>query len=276
MPDSNCNKNCAFSEQMVSYLYGEINARDTTVFESHLKNCSVCANEIAGFGLVRSSIFQWKETEFNFLNSPKIEFSSNRPRKTSEPPASNADAKSRLAVIRGFFSPSPAWAFGLAFLLVSGGLFLFIQNFTKENPAAGNVGKSTRQINNSSERTKQETNNIVENSMPESNPNSVRDPLKSNVSTGEDLIAKENIPNGKKDAAVRISKNSRTAPGNSEIAALPKMKSAFRRKTENANAVVAQRILNNRRQIPKLDNIEDEDEEANLRLTDLLDEIGGK
>ena len=64
MLNNNHNPSCAFAEQIVSYLYNETNAKEKAAFDAHLNNCSTCADELAGFGFVRSSIVEWKNAEF--------------------------------------------------------------------------------------------------------------------------------------------------------------------------------------------------------------------
>jgi len=71
MLDSNHkNSSCDYAEQMVTYLYGEAGVNEKIKFEAHLADCSVCAEEIAGFGFVRSSILEWREADFSHLNTP--------------------------------------------------------------------------------------------------------------------------------------------------------------------------------------------------------------
>lgn len=276
MSENNYNQNCAFSEQTVSYLYDEIAGREKTVFEAHLKNCSVCAEEIAGFGSVRSSVFQWKAEEFELLNTPKIEFLHGQAGKINKSFVSGITVKSWFAGLRRTFAPSPIWAPSLAFLLVLGGLFLFVQNFTKENQVASNAGKDTRQINNSPEITKRETSNIAENALPDLNQNSVESLPESIDSTDGNLIVKEKINGKKQPAALKVSNNLSKAQRNSQPPAPLKIKSDSYRKIDETNAIAARLNLNVGRKIPKLNNIEEDEEEATLRLTDLLDEVGGK
>ena len=75
MLDTNHYKNssCAFAEQIVAYLYDEANPQEKTDFEAHLTNCENCADELSAFGLVRSSVQQWRTAEFLPMQIPAIE-----------------------------------------------------------------------------------------------------------------------------------------------------------------------------------------------------------
>ncbi len=70
---NNYHKECSFSEQIISYVYGEMNEAENASFTFHISKCSGCAEELAGFGIVRTEILNWKHKEFSPLSTPKIQ-----------------------------------------------------------------------------------------------------------------------------------------------------------------------------------------------------------
>jgi hypothetical protein len=89
---------CERGNDLISFLYGEANEREVTVFEKHLQVCAQCQNEIASFGQIRESIGIWKETALGgFVSSQAI---------------APVRQKSALAALRSFFDLSPLWMKG--------------------------------------------------------------------------------------------------------------------------------------------------------------------
>ena len=52
---------CERAVDLVSYLYGETDERETRDFEMHLRECRSCQAEAASFGQVRESIVSWRD-----------------------------------------------------------------------------------------------------------------------------------------------------------------------------------------------------------------------
>lgn len=70
---NNGNKqNCGFTDEIVSYIYGEIGSRDRMRFERHLAACPVCTDEFAAISNARFSVFEWQKEEFADLPTPQI------------------------------------------------------------------------------------------------------------------------------------------------------------------------------------------------------------
>ncbi|HEX7997941.1 MAG TPA: zf-HC2 domain-containing protein [Pyrinomonadaceae bacterium] len=98
---------CARAEDLVTYLYGEADARAAQSFEAHAQGCASCRTELAQFGHMRASIAEWRKEALGSLPStvaanstpviapPALVYSERRP--------------SALAAIREFFTLSPAW-----------------------------------------------------------------------------------------------------------------------------------------------------------------------
>ncbi len=70
---TNYNSPCSFAEEVVEYIYDEMNGESKAEFEIHLAKCASCADELAGFGIVRSQVSDWKLKEFSSLATPPVE-----------------------------------------------------------------------------------------------------------------------------------------------------------------------------------------------------------
>jgi hypothetical protein len=69
----NYNSPCSFAEEIVEYIYDEMNGESKAEFETHLAKCNSCADELTGFGIVRSQVSDWKLKEFSSLTNPRVE-----------------------------------------------------------------------------------------------------------------------------------------------------------------------------------------------------------
>lgn len=127
------NSSCAFGEQIVSYLYGEVDARDKSIFETHIKTCPSCAGEFADFEFVRDSVIEWRDVSFSNLATPVFDFTPNENFATD----SKEEKHSWIAEIKKLFSFRPAFVMaGLAILVFGAGLILFMANFSKTEVVA--------------------------------------------------------------------------------------------------------------------------------------------
>jgi hypothetical protein len=149
---SNFNNHCDFSEMLMSYLYGEIGAAESDKFKGHLAQCPHCAEELAGFAVLRSQVADWRQEEFAPLSAPAIVLPVATPIKQSvkkspiiitEDPLS---PPSLLDSIRAFFTPPVMiGAAGFAAVLLCLGLiFTFMSsqnspNFGDKNLVASNA-----------------------------------------------------------------------------------------------------------------------------------------
>lgn len=129
------NQSCRFAEQIVSYLYGEFERDDKIKFEAHLKDCSTCADEYAGFGFVRSSVLEWRNEDFSKLPTPTFDIPATKNEKLS--PSVSTESNSWFGDFRKMFSFNPAWAMAaLAVLVVCAGITFFVLNFSSSNEIA--------------------------------------------------------------------------------------------------------------------------------------------
>ena len=85
---------CERAVDVVSYLYGETDERETRDVELHLRDCRSCQAEAASFGQVRESIVAWRdEVLTGFIPST----------------VTLHDKRSALGAFRQFFNLSPLW-----------------------------------------------------------------------------------------------------------------------------------------------------------------------
>jgi hypothetical protein len=90
---------CTEKETLVAFLYGECDAADRERVERHLAECAACADEVAGFGMVRDTLAEWAPPER--IAGLKLV------REEAEAPAQPARV---LRPARWWQRPLPAWA----------------------------------------------------------------------------------------------------------------------------------------------------------------------
>jgi len=64
---------CKFGSGIVPYMYGEMSGSESSSFESHLLECSMCTDEFASISSARYEVYEWKKLEFDPLATPQIE-----------------------------------------------------------------------------------------------------------------------------------------------------------------------------------------------------------
>jgi hypothetical protein len=167
MNNNGHHNSCDFSETLVSYLYGETSAAESEKFKSHLAHCAVCAEELSGFGAMRSSLAEWKQEEFAGVAAPVIELPARETHVVlaGEPASSWLPVSSWLDAVRAFFTPKIALtAAGFAAVLICLGLafaFMSSQNTADKNLVAAN----------NSQKEKIETAGAVLPDQPPTQPN---------------------------------------------------------------------------------------------------------
>ncbi|HEX9960373.1 MAG TPA: zf-HC2 domain-containing protein [Pyrinomonadaceae bacterium] len=145
MNSNNHSSSCNFSDQLVSYLYGEIDGDEKSRFESHVLNCGVCADEISAFGGVRSSVRNWRDMEFAMLPTPVIELPFEPQKTTDLSTETNEASRPWLAGLRELFSLSPAWAgaaTACAALAICAGLFYVAFSSAQNDRNVAEVNKN--------------------------------------------------------------------------------------------------------------------------------------
>jgi anti-sigma factor RsiW len=93
------NAPCERGNDLVSFLYQELEGRELRDFEQHLSGCSSCSQELASFQEVRSSVVAWRQESLGINPATAAGF-----RDFGKPSAA--------AAIRQFFALSPVWLKG--------------------------------------------------------------------------------------------------------------------------------------------------------------------
>jgi hypothetical protein len=96
--------NCGRENDLLDFLYGEMNDLESRTFQLHVDHCLACSAELAGLKDVRQSVVEWRNESLGGLFSPVINRSA-EPRLTERKP-------SALAALREFFNLSPLWMKG--------------------------------------------------------------------------------------------------------------------------------------------------------------------
>lgn len=250
---------CGYAEQMVSYLYGEADAREKSAFETHLKTCSNCADELANFGVVRRSVLDWRTADFSNLETPAFDFPATEREKDSTIVAISTEPRPWIADFRNLFSFNSSLATAAAILVVCVGAALFAFNFSgKTDVARSEANKNQSQAAISpiiDTIQKPEQASVADDSSKESLP---AFDAKTNVPKP---IQREKVVN---QTEVKVSNYS---PKNvAEISP-----HGVKNTDENIKKTAPLR----KKKVPNLNDIED-DEDKSIRLADLFEEIDTK
>ena len=244
---------CAFSEPLISYLYGEIGASEKIEFEAHLKTCADCYNELTEFALARSAVREWRGSEFDTLATPTFEVPfDNVKTHTIEANVS----PSWFDGLRQIFSFKPALAMSaFAILIALFGLTLLVSKFNVNNEVAG----------------KRDDSNIIKAAVTPTIEKSIEQPQPIAAETSE-KSAVRNVPTKIVDKKPVAPKNpvirvSTPAPKYIAPQVVP-VRTIQNPNKGNQKSVVAQQT-----KVPRLTDAEDE-EDNSVRLADLFDEIG--
>ena len=113
---------CGRENDLIGFLYGELNEVDAIAFQRHLNDCPTCSAELADFGEVRDSVVAWRNESLGSVAFPAQVITSSH---TGAPRAT----PSAMAALREFFNLSPLWmkgavAFAAVLLCVFAGLAL--------------------------------------------------------------------------------------------------------------------------------------------------------
>jgi hypothetical protein len=239
---------CEFAAVLVSYLYDELKNEEKSRFESHLKTCSFCPDEIADFVVVRSSIIDWRETDFSSLPTPLIEIPYQE--KRSSAPTSRPWFKS----FRDFFTLSPAWitgttAFAALAICIGLGFILFNTLWDSSGVVVQEDSKTKKTIPSpTTDISKQSSANSE---IKQTDPNPAKSPTP--IFPSEPLSNPSPQPNPVKSG----SKTNSSKPQNLKKP-VPSTEIPKRAKKGKAPSLLG----------------DEEEEEDTLTLTDLLEEIG--
>ncbi len=100
MEDKIGNLSCERNDDLISFLYQELDERESRAFEQHLAVCSACSQELSSFREIRNGVVAWREQSLGIID--------HRPGLA----ANYAEKPSAMAAIRQFFALSPLWLKG--------------------------------------------------------------------------------------------------------------------------------------------------------------------
>ncbi len=262
---------CLFSEQVISYLYEEIGAQETNDFEAHLKSCTICLEELSGFGAVRSSIGEWRKEEFSVLETPAFNFLPAQTEKIRFAPVST-EKNWWLALKERFSTPSPVWAASAFTALVVGvGLAFVIFNYSKYVEIAEiSNGDNITTVSSSVEIKNEQNANSISDSKP--SEKSSEKFITVQQSKQEIVTASHNVP-PPGNFVMKIKNDLNTTTNRNSSRDSNKTIPINRKSATNKKA--KQQSLPKSRNIPFLADIEDVEDDS-LRLADLFDDTGAK
>lgn len=267
------NSNCEFAAEAMSYLYGESAAREKIEFEAHLNSCSRCADELAGFGLVRSSIFEWK-SDFSALETPAFNLPTEKARNFIE--TVSAQKTSWLDGLYDLFSlPQSRAVAAFAALIIFVGLTIFAFNYSGNS---GGIEVAESEVNKNAVPTASATiekkiKQSIESASAEENfSDKSLEPREEKVEKAPRITVETTQANNNaaKEPIVKVSANPRKTKVDDKSSQNSNNSSGKEIYKENKKPLPAQA-----QKVPKL--VEDDDaEDDSVRLTDLFDEIDTK
>lgn len=95
---------CGRENELIGFLYGELNESEALAFKDHLLKCSACNVELADLKPVRESIVAWRDESLGRVGVETIGDSRAAAARPSRPSA--------MAALREFFKLSPLWLKG--------------------------------------------------------------------------------------------------------------------------------------------------------------------
>lgn len=259
------NFSCGFAEELVGYLYNELSSDQQIKFEKHLDTCQICLDELAGFGVVRSSISDWFDGDFAKLKTPQIEIPYQTIEKTVLPV--REVSISWLERLRQIFAQTPVWATastGFAVLAACFGLTMFIFNYSTSDDLA---------------EAKRDVQVTPEVSVRPPKPLPVEIPAEK---TPEKTTETADLPALQKPETV-VQPNQFKSRKPDQIKE-PDKQIRINNKPDNTTMAGDNRNQPNRtnpattnvEQVPRLSNLTEDTEDDSLRLADLFDEVGSK
>jgi hypothetical protein len=134
MLNNNHKDQCVWTDQLVEFIYDEMDEAQKNNFTAHLPDCVACREEISAFGGVRNTLAAYWQDEFAPLNTPPIEI----PQQTTTVRTLAAPARSWLDSLRALFAGSLTWmptaAMAAAALVLCGFLAFVFLSGTQNTP----------------------------------------------------------------------------------------------------------------------------------------------
>ena len=257
MRDENKYIPCSYGADAAAFIYDELPTAEREKFAGHLAVCGECADEIADFNLLRSSIQAWKIKDFDCLPTPRVVIPAASPNAETAP--------TFFEKIRAYINFAPVFSAGLAVALIAVvGIGWFLLRQTDAPEIASNVN---RQPQNPS---KIAAPNIKKPEIEIADSAKVSDADLNKENTDDSEINRSNEKSAPRVIKSAVSDNRRNIqkPANDDKTAgkiQPREKKSFAdNKTLEA------------RKLPRLNNLPDEDDAEDLRLSDLFTDSGSK
>ena len=110
MTERNNASGCDHANELVAFLYDEVNEADARAFELHLQSCSECKADFVGLRQIRQSVWAWRDdclgiNSSSVVDRNVVEVSAT----TTFNPQKN---RSAIAAVQQFFAFSPLWMKG--------------------------------------------------------------------------------------------------------------------------------------------------------------------
>lgn len=260
------NPNCGFSDEIVSYVYNEIDDSEKALLEKHLADCRMCFDEVNAFSSISFSMQEWKDEEFSRLASPQIEI----PYQLEKVVKTEDVSKSFLQITREIFSFSPAFfktatAFGTMAIVFGLGLFFFGSSLNKVNEVAGKDEQLIEKSVNSDDNSQPLPAKVDEIAEVESVSEPVRNLPDENEKVVRGVAAQTSLENRKpftnKGENIRVKQSKNIKP-------IKKVSD----KTKNSNKIKPEPT--EIQEVPRLTDFAVEtDESDDIRLSDIFAEI---
>lgn len=94
---------CGRENDLIGFLYGELNEVEAIAYQLHLKECAACNAALADLGEVRESVVAWRNESLGSVTFPT---------QVTTPPETPRATPSAVAALREFFNLSPLWMKG--------------------------------------------------------------------------------------------------------------------------------------------------------------------
>src|SRR5687768_11657070 len=95
---------CGREDELIAFLYGELDPGETIGFRSHMQECSSCSAEVQEFTGIRESVVAWRNEALGGISLPAVQPSTAARADLAQPGA--------LTALREFFNLSPLWMKG--------------------------------------------------------------------------------------------------------------------------------------------------------------------
>jgi len=95
---------CGRENDLIAFLYGELDSGENTAFRSHMQECHFCTAELAEFSSIRESVAVWRNEALVGVTSPSFQATPVYKSDVAKPGA--------LVALREFFNLSPLWMKG--------------------------------------------------------------------------------------------------------------------------------------------------------------------